>query len=139
MLGRAMRTMPMDVRMLVHEGLTDKELKMMDYGAWDDKRKSTMTDEEIAADEAQTAADLKKVSGISGGDDFAGAVTPTEKIAGQRALDAESAKLSGSSNGGTSVINNNTTNNYGGGGKDTAIVTEKSATNSKLGPYVDDF
>ena len=82
---------------------------------------------------------MKKSTGLSGSDDFMGVVTPTQKIAGQRALDAESAKLSGSSNGGTSVINNNTTNNYGGGGKDTAIVTEKSASNSKLVSYLDDF
>ena len=84
-------------------------------------------------------ASMKKSTGLSGSDDFMGVVTPTQKIAGQRALDAESAKLSGSSNGGTSVINNNTTNNYGGGGKDTAIVTEKSASNSKLVSYLDDF
>ena len=140
-LGRAMRTMPMDVRMLVHEGLTDKELKMMDYGAWDDKRKSTMTDKEIAEVEAKDAADLKKVSGISGGDDFTGelgpATSPTDKVTGMKNLEKDRAELESKGQGTTVVKGGDTSSvNVDSGGKQTIVTPPWKQGDSKTDPYL---
>ena len=140
-LGRAMRTMPMDVRMLVHEGLTDEELKMMDYGAWDDKRKSTMTDAEIEAVEAKDAANLKKSSGISGSADFMGelepATSPTDKVKGMKNLEKDRAELESKGQGTTIVKGGDTSSvNVDSGSKQTIVTPPWKQGDSKTDPYL---